>query len=404
MVQFLKDYPTYFDWLTQQCRALKVPSVNGVQGKASYRLSQTIAGEIEKTGAIPFSQFMHQALYEPGLGYYSAGSHKLGEGGDFVTAPELSPLFAQTLAKSFIKVFAQSEAAVLELGAGSGAFAVELMKELEAQNQLPHKYAILEVSADLKQRQRQVIEQAIPHLVDRFEWLDRLPSQFAGVIFANEVADALPVDLVRKQKEEAQKAQVKLDDSGFRLSWQDAGSILEINPYIRQWPHGYTTEHHLQTEFWLAELVESLTKGALILIDYGYSADEYYAPQRAQGTLQCYYRQHKHNDPLMLPGLQDITASVNFSQLAYTAHKLGAEIIGYCEQALFLMSSGIERQAAKLAETLGSDTMAQVKISQQLKKLLMPDEMGENCKVLIAAKNCPVQLKGFALSNKLHRL
>lgn len=404
MAQFLKDYPTYFDWLMQQCRALKVPAVNGVQGKASYRLSQTIAGEIEKTGAIPFSQFMHHALYEPGLGYYSAGSHKLGESGDFVTAPELSPLFAQTLAKSFIKIFDQSEPAVLELGAGSGAFAVELMKELEAKNQIPHKYAILEVSADLKQRQRRAIEQAIPHLVDRFEWLDRLPSQFAGVIFANEVVDALPVDLVRKQKEIVQKAHVKLGDSGFRLSWQDAGSILEINPYIRQWPHGYTTEHHLQTEFWLAGLVECLTKGAIILIDYGYSADEYYSPSRAQGTLQCYYRQHKHNAPLLLPGLQDITASVNFSQLAYAAHKLGAEIVGYCEQALFLMSSGIERQAAKLAQSLGSDTMAQVKISQQLKKLMMPDEMGENCKVLIASKNCPVQLQGFALSNKLHRL
>lgn len=404
MVHFLKDYPTYFEWLTQQCRSLKVPLVNGVQGKTSYRLGQTIAGEIEKQGALPFSQFMHHALYEPGLGYYSAGSHKLGEGGDFVTAPELSPLFAQTLAKSFIKVFEQSEAKVLELGAGSGTFAVELMKELEVKNSLPQKYYILEVSADLKQRQRQAIEQSIPHLANRFEWLDRLPKQFNGAIFANEVADALPVDLVRKQKNQLQKAFVKLDDSGYRLSWQDFESIQEVNPYIKQWPHGYMTEHHLQTEFWLAELVESLNKGAIILIDYGYSADEYYEPHRTQGTLQCYYQQHKHHDPLLLPGLQDITASVNFSQIAYAAHKLGAEVVGYCEQALFLMSSGIERQAAKLAESLGSDTMTQVKISQQLKKLLMPDEMGENCKVLIAAKDCPVQLQGFALSNKLHRL
>jgi len=269
---------------------------------------------------------------------------------------------------------------------------------------LPERYYILEVSADLKQRQRQAIEQNIPHLANRIEWLDRLPKEFSGAIFANEVADALPIDLVRKQKNNLQKAQVKQDDSGFRLSWQDTGSMLETNPYVKQWPHGYSTEHHLQTEFWLAGLVECLTNGAIILNDYGYSADEYYAPQRTQGTLQCYYRQHKHHDPLLLPGLQDITASVNFSQIAYAAHKLGAEIVGYCEQALFLMSSGIERQAAKLAEKLGSDTMAQVKISQQLKKLMMPDEMGENCKVLIVAKNCPVQLQGFALSNKLHRL
>lgn len=404
MVHFLKDYPTYFDWLMQQCRTLKVPSVNAVQGKNSYKLSLTIAGEMEKTGGMPFSQFMHHALYEPGLGYYSAGSNKLGEGGDFVTAPELSPLFAQTLATSFIKIFEQSTANVLELGAGTGIFAVELLKELEAQDSLPERYYILEVSADLKQRQRQAIEQNIPHLANRVEWLDRLPKEFSGAIFANEVADALPIDLVRKQKNNLQKAQVKQDDSGFRFSWQDTGSMLETNPYVKQWPHGYSTEHHLQTEFWLAGLVECLTNGAIILNDYGYSADEYYAPQRTQGTLQCYYRQHKHHDPLLLPGLQDITASVNFSQIAYAAHKLGAEIVGYCEQALFLMSSGIERQAAKLAEKLGSDTMAQVKISQQLKKLMMPDEMGENCKVLIAAKNCPVQLQGFALSNKLHRL
>lgn len=404
MVHFLKDYPTYFDWLTQQCQGLKVPWVSGMQGKVSYKLSQTIAGEIEKTGSIPFSQFMHHALYEPGLGYYSAGSHKLGKGGDFVTAPELSPLFAQTFAKSFIKIFEQSAANVLELGAGTGTFAVELLKELEAQGSLPERYYILEVSADLKQRQRQTIEQKIPHLVNRFEWLNHLPSEFSGAIFANEVADALPIDLVRKQKADLQKAQVKQVDSGFRLSWQDTGSLLETNPYVRQWPHGYTTEQHLQTEFWLAGLVECLTKGAIILVDYGYSADEYYAPQRTDGTLQCYYRQHKHNDPLLLPGLQDITASVNFSQIAYAAHKLGAEIVGYCEQALFLMSSGIEKESAELAEKLGSDTMAQVKISQQLKKLLMPDEMGENCKVLIAAKNCPLQLQGFALSNKLHRL
>lgn len=404
MVHFLKDYPTYFEWLTQQCRLLKVPLVNGVQGKASYRLSQTIASEIEKQGALPFSQFMHHALYEPGLGYYSAGSHKLGEGGDFVTAPELSPLFAQTLSKSFIKVFEQSEAQVLELGAGSGAFAVELMKELEIHNSLPQRYCILEVSADLKQRQRQAIEQSIPHLANRFEWLDRLPGEFSGVIFANEVADALPVDLVRKQKSQLEKAQVKLDDSGYRLSWQETESIQEVNSYLKHWPHGYTSEHHLQTEYWLEGLVECLSKGAIILIDYGYSSDEYYEPHRAQGTLQCYYQQHKHQNPLLLPGLQDITASVNFSQIAYAAHKQGAEIVGYCEQALFLMSSGIEQQAAKLAENLGSDTMAQVKIGQQLKKLLMPDEMGENCKVLVAAKNCPVQLQGFALSNKLHRL
>ncbi len=404
MTQFLKDYPTYFDWLTQQCNGLKVPWVSGMQGKVSYKLSQTIAGEIEKAGAIPFSQFMHHALYEPGLGYYSAGSHKLGEGGDFVTAPELSPLFSQTLAKSFIAIFEQSTANVLELGAGTGTFAVELVKELEAQDSLPERYYILEVSADLKQRQRQTIEQKIPHLANRFEWFDRLPEEFSGAIFSNEVADALPVDLVRKQKAKLQKAQVKLDDSGFRLSWQDTAPMLETNPYVKQWPHGYTTEQHVQTEFWLAGLVECLTKGAIILVDYGYSADEYYAPQRNEGTLQCYYRQHKHNAPLLLPGLQDITASVNFSQIAYAAHKLGAEIVGYCEQALFLMSSGIEERAAKLAETLGSGTMTQVKISHQLKKLLMPDEMGENCKVLIASKNCPVQLQGFALSNKLHRL
>lgn len=404
MAHFLKDYPTYFDWLTQQCRALKVPVVNGMQGKTSHKLSQTIAGEIEKTGNILFSQFMHHALYEPGLGYYSAGSHKLGEGGDFVTAPELSPLFAQTLAKSFIAIFEQSTANVLELGAGTAAFAVELLKELEAENSLPERYYILEVSADLKQRQRQTIEQKIPHLGNRFEWLDRLPEEFSGAVFANEVADALPVELVRKQKSRLQKAQVKLDDTGFRFSWQDTAPKLETNPYVRQWPHGYMTEQHLQTEFWLVGLVECLSKGAIILVDYGYSADEYYASQRSEGTLQCYYRQHKHNDPLLLPGLQDITASVNFSQIAYAAHKLGAEVVGYCEQALFLMSSGIEGRASKLAEKHGSDTMAQVKISQQLKKLLMPDEMGENCKVLIASKNCPVQLQGFALSNKLHRL
>ncbi len=172
MVHFLKDYPTYFDWLTQQCQGLKVPWVSGMQGKISYKLSQTIAGEIEKTGSMPFSQFMHHALYEPGLGYYSAGSHKLGEGGDFVTAPELSPLFAQTFAKSFIKIFEQSAANVLELGAGTGTFAVELLKELEVQGSLPERYYILEVSADLKQRQRQTIEQKIPHLANRFEWLN----------------------------------------------------------------------------------------------------------------------------------------------------------------------------------------------------------------------------------------
>lgn len=360
---------------------------------------------------ISFEQYMNLALYAPGLGYYSSGATKLGSAGDFVTAPELSPLFGRTLAqqlKQILPSLAQSN--ILEFGAGTGKLARDIMLELEKSGSLPEKYLILEVSAELRQRQQTLISQEIPHLAQKIEWLDQLPGQFTGIVIANEVLDAMPVHIIKWQDNMALERGVCVEDNQF--SWQDrpignpqlhaiAKELLpEINPYKLP-DFEYISEINLAASGFIESLAERLRQGVILLIDYGFGRHEYYHPQRNQGTLMCHYRHHAHGDPFYLPGLQDITSHVDFSAIANTAINAGLQFMGYTTQAHFLINCGI---TALLAQTSAEDTIHYLPQSNQLQKLVSPAEMGELFKVIAFGKNFNAPLTGFCSGDMSRRL
>ena len=351
---------------------------------------------------ISFEDYMNLALYAPGLGYYSSGATKLGSAGDFVTAPEISPLFGRTLAQQLWQISQHlTQFNIFEFGAGSGKLARDILLELEKTAALPEKYFILEVSADLRERQQSVLKQEIPHLADRIEWLEQLPDQFTGIVLANEVLDAMPVHIVRWHDDTVLERGVTWQNDQF--TWQDRAiqdkELLtiaqqltpEINPDNK--PIDYVSEINLAAVHFMRSLASTLQQGVILLIDYGFGRSEYYHPQRNQGTLMCHYRHHAHDDPFYVPGLQDITSHVDFSAITQAGQSSGLALLGYTTQAYFLLNCGI---TGILAQTSAEDTSHYLPQAGQVQKLVSPAEMGELFKVIAFGKNFSEPLSGFS--------
>ncbi len=372
----------------------------------SRRLHEALAGEIVAAGGwLSFARFMEQLLYAPGLGYYSAGTRKFGSAGDFVTAPEMTGLFGQALAQQLAQVMALSAPAVLEVGAGSGRLAADLLLEFERLGCLPERYAILDLSADLRERQRQTIECAAPHLLGRVEWLDRLPDRYTGAVVANELLDALPAHVVVWRADGIYEKGVGLDANG-RFTWNArpaTGALLAAAEEIAAQcalPPGFESEIGLAARAWAAEWGHRLQRGALLLIDYGFPRREFFHPQRAGGTLMCHYRHHAHPDPFYLPGLQDVTVHVDFTSIIAAAHPAGLDLLGYASQGQFLLNCGIlDRLAA-----LPADTPDYIRAAGAVNKLLMPHEMGELFKVIALGRGIDERLCGFLSGDQSRRL
>ena len=365
----------------------------------SDRLCDFIRQDIAAQGGwIPFAHFMDLALYAPGLGYYTAGARKFGAAGDFVTAPEISPLFGRTLARQVVEIMAHSAPHITELGAGSGKLAADMLGELEKLGALPESYSILEVSPDLRERQQALLQERVPHLFQRVHWLDALPENISGALIANEVLDALPVHLVHWRDGGIFERGVASEEKNF--VWQERQ--IE-NPALLQAaqqtsvPAGYLSEISLAARGLIGSLCERLNKGVLLFIDYGFGAGEYYHPQRAQGTLMFHYRHHAHDDPFFLPGLQDITAHVDFTTVAESAIDSGVHLLGYTTQAHFLINCGITEL---LAESNPERLRDYLPLSAQLQKLTSPVEMGELFKVIALGKGMDTPLRGFVSGDK----
>ncbi|WP_295625214.1 SAM-dependent methyltransferase [uncultured Nitrosomonas sp.] len=379
------------------------PSPNEIALAHSHSVLSLIKEQILASGSwISFERFMNLALYAPGMGYYSSGATKLGSAGDFVTAPEISPLFGRTLALQLLQISQHlKHAEILEFGAGSGKLALDILIELEKAAELPEKYLILEVSAELRQRQQMLLASKIPHLMHRVEWLDQLPDQFNGVILANEVLDAMPVHLVAWHDGVIFERGVVWQNN--QLAWQDRplqntdlyAISSQITPQINPDSHSdfeYVSEFNLAAAGFMRSLAKCLHHGVILLIDYGFGRNEYYHPQRNQGTLMCHYRHHAHDDPFYLPGLQDITSHVDFSAITHAAVDSGLALLGYTTQASFLINSGITKI---LAQTSAEDTIRYLPQSNQLQKLVNPAEMGELFKVISFGKKFTEPLIGF---------
>ena len=368
----------------------------------SDRLSQLIRDEIDSGGGwITFARFMELALYAPGLGYYMAGATKLGGNGDFVTAPEISPLFGRTLARQVAQILERTDGSVLELGAGSGAMAVDMLGELQTLECLPRRYLILETSPQLAERQRQTLQQRQPALKDRIEWIGELPENFDGVVVANEVLDALPVHLVAWRRNGLFERGVGWAD-GFAWSERilQPGTLRSAAEAIGA-EADYVSEISLVAPALVRSLAASLRKGALLLVDYGFGRREYYHPQRAQGTLMCHYRHRAHEDAFFLPGLQDLTAHVEFTAVAEAGIDAGMNILGYTTQAQFLINSGI---TGLLEQHAGDAPVRRIALTAGVQKLLSPAEMGELFKVIALGRSIDGPLLGFASGNKLRLL
>ena len=348
----------------------------------SQRVVEHIARQIQTAGGwIDFSHYMELALYAPGLGYYSAGAKKFGGGGDFVTAPEMSPLFGQALARPVTEMLEKSGGNIIEIGAGSGRLALDLLRELTTLDALPERYWILELSADLRDRQRALLATQAPALLDRVGWLDALPESFHGLVLGNEVLDAMPVRLVLWQRGSILERGVSFANSGF--VWEDrllpAGHLRALAEELRP-GEDYLSEISLAVPAFVRSIGQMLRHGAAIFIDYGFLAEEYYHPQRSRGTLMCHYRHRVHDDPFYLPGLQDITAHVDFSAVAAAATQSHLEVTTFTTQARFLIDCGI---TDLLARTDPRDAAIYLPLANQVHRLLSPAEMGELFKVIV---------------------
>ena len=378
--------------ITQTPADLPVPAPDALAH--SRRVAEQLSAAIQAAGgAIPFSRYMELALYAPGLGYYSAGARKFGAAGDFVTAPELSPLFSRCLARQCAEVLEEvSDGAILELGAGSGVMAADILLELQALGRLPAEYLILEVSADLRERQRQTLIAKATALASRVRWLDALPEAFAGVILGNEVLDALPVERFLKRPGGFDEYCVHTEGEGFAWGLRPAGAQLAATlaafetTLPRPLASGYVSEINLGLMPLVSSLAALLTRGALLFMDYGDPRAAYYHPERSMGTLMCHYRQRAHADPFLYPGLQDITAHVDFTAVAEAATASGLDLAGYTTQAHLLMALGI-------VELAGTDLRA----VQQVKQLTLPEEMGERFKAIGFTRGMDAPLRGFSL-------
>jgi SAM-dependent MidA family methyltransferase len=382
---------------------LPEPSADAIQ--ATRALQTLIANEIRRnSGWISFARYMETALYAPGLGYYSGGAAKLGRDGDFTTAPEITPLFGQTLAQVTADLMAKTAPQVIEFGAGTGKLARDMLTELASMGVPIHRYAIVEVSGELRARQQETLR-GFPQVT----WLDQFPPAFSGVVIGNEVLDAMPVHLVTKSEHGWRERGIGLSPKGFvfRDRPVEAGLIAQI-PHAEALPVGYLTEVHPMASAFMKSLAAMLTAGydqnghggAAIMIDYGFPAAEYYLEDRAQGTLMCHYRHHAHDDPFYLPGLQDITAHVDFSAMANAAIEGGLDLLAYTSQAAFLLDAGI---GDILLRTPPTDKLRYLPQANAVQKLTSPAEMGELFKVLVAGTHVALPEK-FARNDRSHKL
>lgn len=365
----------------------------------SDRVRAAVTDVIERAGgAIRFSEYMDRVLYAPGLGYYSAGSAKLGPSGDFVTAPEIGPQFATCIARTCAEALAPLDAGdVVELGAGTGRLAAGILKGMEAIGCLPRRYRILEVSADLRDRQRRLIEEQVPRLAARVEWLDDLPERVNGVLLANEVLDALPCERFRVGEAGAVYLGVGVDADEFRWEVLPADRALRERVGVitaatgKPLPAAYESEWIPGLAPFVSRLAHALQQGVMLLIDYGLARRELYRDDRAQGSLVCHYRHRAHADPFFLPGLQDITSWVDFTEVAEAATESGLDLEGYTTQAHFLLGAGI----GEVSGDLPDDPRARAESAQALRKLLLPGEMGEKFKVIAFSRDWPGRLAGL---------
>lgn len=375
----------------QTLACLPAPSEDEVAH--SKLLIDFIVAEIEQHGGvISFRDFMDYLLYQPGLGYYSAGQTKFGSAGDFVTAPEISKLFGRTLARQCESIFEQGcVRQVLEFGAGSGRLCQQLLPGLVE----PCAYFILELSADLRSRQQQYLRASLPlELFSRVTWLDELPMDFDGMVIGNEVLDAMPVHIVSKDQ---QWLELGVGFDGKRFCWShyadnsDAISAIQrIESAQRILPNGYTSEVNLNYGPWLDALQACCNSAVVLMIDYGYQQAEYYHPERSHGTLICHYHHRAHSDPLVYPGLQDVTASVDFDAFADAASRCNFEICGLSTQAQFLLGNGLLDEAD--CADPNKHTREQLELAQQIKTLTLPSEMGERFKVIGLQKNLNIDI------------
>jgi SAM-dependent MidA family methyltransferase len=364
----------------------------------SEKLVTLMRERIEKNGPIAFSDYMKMALYEPGLGYYQSGTYKFGQQGDFTTAPEMSPLFSYCLAKQCMPVLkADKTAAILEFGAGSGKMAGDILHYLAQENCLPSHYYILEVSADCRARQETYLKKTCGDLKCEVVWLDQLPVDFSGVILANEVLDAMPIELFCYQDNALNTVYVDADTTQFKTCLKPANdktlnAFNEIKNDIdlTQWPNDYTSEINPLLPGWIKSLSACLKQGLVLLIDYGFSRFEYYHPDRYMGTLIGHYQHHTLTDPFYLPGLMDLTAHVDFTAVVQAATTNGFDLEGYCTQAQFLLNQDI----TGLLETITAPT-ARLKANSAIKLLTLPNEMGDLFKVMGLSKGIDIDITGF---------
>jgi SAM-dependent MidA family methyltransferase len=383
----------------------KLPEPSHDAMQASRALQTHIANDIRhNSGWISFSRYMEQALYAPGLGYYSGGAAKLGKDGDFTTAPEITPLFGATLAHVAADLMAKSAPQIIEFGAGTGKLAYDLLSELQALGKTIHRYYIVELSGELRARQKQMLR-GFTQVV----WLDQFPSAFSGVVIGNEVLDAMPAHLVVKTAQGWKERGIGLTPKGMVYRDRPCEKwMIEQIPHAGDLPLGYLTEVHPVSIGFMKSLSEMLCAGyestghgsAAILIDYGFPAHEYYLPQRNQGTLMCHYRHHSHTDPLFLPGLQDITAHVDFTAIARAAIEGGLEVLGYASQASFLLDAGL---GDLLLRTEPTDKLRYLPQANAVQKLTSPAEMGELFKVLVMGKKVSLPER-FERNDRSHRL
>lgn len=380
--------------------ALPVPDREALA--VSQELSTRIAAEIARHGGwLSFARYMEMALYEPGLGYYSNPGQVFGAAGDFVTAPELTPLFGATLARQvspWLKdpALAGSGQVVLEVGGGSGMLAAQLLNALDNVGHHEVRYLILELSAERREHQRQTLKSLAPGLMDRVGWLETFPESFAGVVLANELLDAMPVQLFEWQADaeaDLQEMGVAWVDGQFAWAPRPADAVLtetvtalrnRLGPEGAQWHSPYRSEVCPAQQAWMRTLADCMTAGVVMLLDYGFAAPEYYHPQRDQGTLMCHYRHRSHADPFLWPGLSDITAHVDFTALARAATAEGFSLVGYTSMAAFLLNAGLLDELADLPREPESFWFAQAQAVQQL---ISEAEMGELFKVIAFEKN-----------------
>lgn len=386
-----------------------LPSPDPASAEHSKRVAAHVREQIGTAGdSISFAQYMQHVLYASGLGYYAAGSTKFGEAGDFVTAPEVSGVFGAVIARQCAEVLNQVDRGeILEYGAGSGKLAADMLEALQRLDAVPSAYNILEVSPDLRERQESCLRQRVPDLLDRVTWLDSPPTAMCGAVVANEVLDALPVERFVRRDIGVMQVCVTANDHGFEFIEETApvklGHAVEaIEEELGvTFPDGYVSDVCLAVPGWIEDMSAALREGVAFLFDYGVSRREYYSAERSDGWLRCHFRHHAHNNPLILPGIQDLTAWVDFTAVAGAAVAAGFEIGGYSAQAQFLMAGGLD------AEMQGFTSLSleeQIELSRQVKTLTLPGEMGEHFKCIALQKGSTATPSGFSFADRTHTL